>query len=30
MEAEEDMECDDLLDFVDNLDYDKYISDLEV
>lgn len=29
-QEEESEECDELLDFVDNLDYDKYIDDLEV
>lgn len=30
VEQEEGEECDELLDFVDNLDYDKYIDDMEV
>ncbi|KAL4476990.1 hypothetical protein ABPG72_011687 [Tetrahymena utriculariae] len=30
LEEDEDKECDDLLDFVNNLDYDQYINDLEV
>ena len=30
LEKKEDEECNDLLDFIDNLDYDKYIDNLEV
>ena len=30
MENKEEQEVDELLDFVDNLDYDKYMDDFEV
>lgn len=30
LEKKEDEECNDLLDFIDNLDYEKYIDNLEV